>query len=478
MSRAARGVGKQAEHREARRFCATIQLELKARTFDYAKRFPDSDRIKQRGIETPEKTEPISVTELADSWLLSKQGEVKKSTHGYYKEVAGIFIQRDAIGTKTVSELRQEDIDRWRVRVDEKQTKANEPLSTRRKNMAWDVLNQILEFARVRKLLNEDLLLGMKPFKDSGQANVDDSELSDEPEDAEVMPYNADQIEAIIAAAESWERALVTLYFFTGIRCGEALALTWDRVYLDRDRALINRSLSVRYGITTPKTKSSRRMIQYGPRVRAELSKQRERVQLRIKFVFPNESGGAPNVRLATDVVWRRILTRAEVPHRPIGQCRHSFAVLALKQHKPLNWIQRQMGHRTLQMLLKHYWRWIPTDDLSAEEMSSLESAAAPVASNHAHPVPTGPKTAPKQALKTMLPIGKNPIKLAEREGFEPSVPVTQYARLATPRRFANGVTSARLLKTVPTMARWLGSAKAIRLVSPSLIESGKFSPP
>src|SRR6202011_2054233 len=110
--------------------------------------------------------------------------------------------------TKKVLELRQEDIDRWRVRVDEKQTKANEPLSTRRKNMAWDVLNQILEFARVRKLLNEDLLLGMKPFKDSGQAN-DDSEISDEPEDTEVMPYNADQIEAIIAAAEGWERALV-----------------------------------------------------------------------------------------------------------------------------------------------------------------------------------------------------------------------------------------------------------------------------
>ncbi len=88
--------------------------------------------------------------------------------------VAGIFIQRDAIGTKMVSELRQEDIDRRRVRVDEKHTKSYEPLSTRLKNMAWDVLNQILEFARVRKLLNEDLPLGMKPFKDSGQANDDD----------------------------------------------------------------------------------------------------------------------------------------------------------------------------------------------------------------------------------------------------------------------------------------------------------------
>ena len=122
---------------------------------------------------------------------------------------------------------------------------------------------------------------------------------------------------------------------------------------------------------------------------------------------------------------------RAEVPHRPVGQCRHSFAVLALKQHKPLNWIQRQMGHRTLQMLLKHYWRWIPTDDLSAEEMSSLESARRHRPQIMPTLCPPGPKPAPKRARKTMIQIGKNPIKLAEREGFEPSVPVTQYARLA-----------------------------------------------
>ena len=42
--------------------------------------------------------------------LLTKQGKVKKSTHGCYKEVARIFIQRDAIGTKTVSELHWETL--------------------------------------------------------------------------------------------------------------------------------------------------------------------------------------------------------------------------------------------------------------------------------------------------------------------------------------------------------------------------------
>jgi hypothetical protein len=34
------------------------------------------------------------------------------------------------------------------------------------------------------------------------------------------------------------------------------------------------------------------------------------------------------------------------------------------------------------------------------------------------------------------------------------------------------------LREIVPAMARWLSSSRAISLVSPSLIESGKFSPP
>jgi hypothetical protein len=58
--------------------------------------------------------------------------------------------------------------------------------------MAWDVVSQILDFPRVRKLLSEDLLLGMKPFKDSGQAKDEDFELADEPEDADVMPYGVE----------------------------------------------------------------------------------------------------------------------------------------------------------------------------------------------------------------------------------------------------------------------------------------------
>jgi hypothetical protein len=64
---------------------------------------------------------------------------------------------------------------------------------------------------------------------------------------------------------------------------------------------------------------------------------------------------------------------------------------------------------------------------------------------------PPNPKLALKRARKTMIQIAKNPINLAEREGIEPSVPVTQYARLATSRRSKNSVISARLSKTLTT---------------------------
>jgi hypothetical protein len=97
----------------------------------------------------------------------------------------------------------------------------------------------------------------------------------------------------------------------------------------------------VRDCITTPNTKSSHRLIQDGPRVRAELLSNGERVQLRSKSVFPNESGTATNVLG---------YQRGMAPSHESGssapanrECRRSFAVLTLKQDKPLNWIQRQM---------------------------------------------------------------------------------------------------------------------------------------
>ena len=71
---------------------------------------------------------------------------------------------------------------------------------------------------------------------------------------------------------------------------------------------------------------------------------------------------------------------------------------------------------------------------------------------------------------------------LAEREGFEPSVPVTQDARLAMSLRCPNTLNLTRPLQTENpcgsvTCGIGAGQDRSHR-VSPDLIRSGKFSPP
>ena len=71
---------------------------------------------------------------------------------------------------------------------------------------------------------------------------------------------------------------------------------------------------------------------------------------------------------------------------------------------------------------------------------------------------------------------------MAEREGFEPSVPVTQYARLAISRQPANTGPLPRLLETDnpcgSAICRMRVNREMSRRVSPDLIQSGKFTPP
>jgi hypothetical protein len=67
---------------------------------------------------------------------------------------------------------------------------------------------------------------------------------------------------------------------------------------------------------------------------------------------------------------------------------------------------------------------------------------------------------------------------LAEREGFEPSVPVAQYARLATPRGSRTASPRQDSSRQYPLWQDGSVARQLSHLVSPSLIESGKFSPP
>jgi integrase len=45
-----------------------------------------------------------------------------------------------------------------------------------------------------------------------------------------------------------------------------------------------------------------------------------------------------------------------------------------LQKGAPIDWLQKQMGHRNLTMLIRHYWRWINPGELSQETLTHLGS--------------------------------------------------------------------------------------------------------
>ena len=74
--------------------------------------------------------------------------------------------------------------------------------------------------------------------------------------------------------------------------------------------------------------------------------------------------------------MWRRVLRRAEVAYRQLVKPGTRNAEMMLQRGASLAWLQRQIGHTTLQMLIRHYWRYMQAQDLRLDEMSRLERPA------------------------------------------------------------------------------------------------------
>ena len=289
---------------DAERLSATIQLELSAGTFDYAKRFPNSGRVKALGLKQQAQCSKQTLREFAEAaWLPAKRLEVKRSTFVYYNEIYKPHIETAEIGKKLLSEIDDADINLWKLEIEAKRTPNREPLSTRRKNMSLDVLCQILRLAKRRGLTNDKLnrRSSVQKRRERGRG----------------QPVYRRRGRESSEGLRRMERSLLTVCFFTGVRRGEALGLRWSGVFFDKERILVRRSLT-RHGESSPKSKTSFRYVQMLPRVREELLKQRDRVKLRSEFVFPNRGWKALNVNWVTKALWPRLVERAEVPYRPL----------------------------------------------------------------------------------------------------------------------------------------------------------------
>ena len=188
----------------------------------------------------------------------------------------------------------------------------------------------------------------------------------------EIKPLNDDAIRQFLGAVQGHRfEILLMVTLFTGLREGEVLGLSWDRVDFDKGTLLIDQQLQRakdetgerRYSLVSLKNDKWRR-ITPADFVMELLRRQRSRqAEWRLRagpawedsgLVFTNELGE----HLSPYTVYhnfKRLAASIGLPEARVHDLRHSYAVAAIKSGDDIKTIQGNLGHATASFTLDVY---------------------------------------------------------------------------------------------------------------------------
>lgn len=183
----------------------------------------------------------------------------------------------------------------------------------------------------------------------------------------EVVPMSAGEVFAIASAMPERYRALVVVAAATGLRQGELLGLTLDRIdFLRRtirvDRQLITISGQAPY-LAPPKTPSSCRSIP-APAVALEaLAQHLESVAVGEAGLVFADAAGQPIRRPHIGHIWRRAARDAGVTGHTFHDLRHFTASALIAAGSSVKAVQRLLGHTSAKTTLDVYGHLWPDEE-------------------------------------------------------------------------------------------------------------------
>jgi len=171
------------------------------------------------------------------------------------------------------------------------------------------------------------------------------------------------EIHAVIETAKKHYPDFAPLLFtaiFTGMRRGELLALTWDKINWVTRQIKVDRSV-YNDQFVTPKTPKSIRRIN----MTDELVKVLKEWRLRcpngeLNLVFPNNEGKFMDAHNLKRRRYLPVLRRAGVGYVRFHDLRHTFASLLLAENVPAKYIQDQIGHSSIKTTMDRYSHLMP----------------------------------------------------------------------------------------------------------------------
>ncbi len=346
----------EANRRRMRKVLDKIDAEILLGTFNYQAYFPNSRKVTQFAKQDERRAEALSRTPkfgtFAERWLDENEVRWRPS---YFATTSGTvrkyLIPR--FGEQYLDQIKRGEILEFRAELRKRRLKNGRTLSPDRVNHVVSPLRMMLDEAALRY----DFMSPMSGIKGLPVGRTD------------VEPFTIEEVQTILASVRADFRNYYTVRFFTGMRTGEIDGLQWRYVVLDRREILIRQAL-VNGELGATKTDGSARDILMSAPVYEALTEQRE-ITGHLDYVFCNAAGNPLCHRNVTKRVWYPILRHLGLRKRRPYQSRHTAATLWLASGENPEWVARQLGHTTTEMLFRRYSRFIP--NLTRQDGSAFE---------------------------------------------------------------------------------------------------------
>lgn len=334
-----------------------IEAEITLGTFEYHRYFPNSSKAqeftKQAEVQRAREAHDTPLFEtFSTDWLDEMRIQWRRS---YISTMEGTLKNylNPQFGEKEVGRITKKHILDFRASLAKVTTRSGKHLSASRINRIMTPLRMILSEAANRFEFSSPYH-GIKSLKVPR---------------TDVEPFGIDEVKQIIDTVRPDFRNYYVVRFFTGMRTGEIDGLQWDHVDFKRRQILVRQAL-VNGRLEYTKNDGSFRTIEMSQLVVDALTEQKKATGKK-GFVFCTRTGGPLNHNNVTKRVWYPLLRHLGLRKRRPYQTRHTAATLWLAAGENPEWIARQMGHTTTEMLFRVYSRYVP--NLTRRDGSAFE---------------------------------------------------------------------------------------------------------
>lgn len=312
----------------------------------------------------PAKDRKDTLATFTSGWVESTlaASDRKPATKEMYSALARKHIIGATIGATSLDRLKPSHVEGWKVQLQKR------GLSESTVRSAYTVLRAVLDTA-VR-----DEAIARNPAAAIARPKVTQKEA---------QHLTAAQVQKLLIEAETSRYGpLLELLVNTGLRRGEALALRWSDVDLERRLLHVRGTLSRVDGdlvVTDVKTDRSRRALHISPateRVLAAVRKRQATERLkagsawtRTGYVFTTETGEPCDPRNALRAL-KVAAARAGLRGVGLHTLRHSAATVMLEKGVPLKVVSEILGHGSVAITGDVYGHVSP--NVSADAMDAL----------------------------------------------------------------------------------------------------------